>query len=215
MSISDQLLAALALYGVPVLFGATFIASLGIPLPDTVLLIAAGSFIQQGELNPRWVILLSAIAAVLGDQVGYWIGRWGSRPLEGYIGRRIGGEQRLLAAEALAKKWGGPGIFFSRWLITTLAPWLNLTSGITRYPYAQFLFWDIFGDVVGVVVYVTIGDIFSDRVQALTELLGNFAWVAIGLTAAAICAWQLAKYFRAARKAKADLGPAQASNTSE
>jgi len=203
VSLSDQLLAALALYGLPVLFGTTFIASLGIPLPDTVLLIAAGSFIQQGDLDLRWTILLTAVAAVLGDQVGYWVGRWGSARLEGYISRRIGGVQRLQAAQALAKKWGGPGIFFSRWLVTTLAPWLNLTSGIARYPYARFLFWDILGDVVGVLIYLTIGDIFSNRVQAITDALGSFAWVGIGLIVAAVCAWQLAKYFRAARRAKA------------
>ena len=196
MSLTDQLLAALALYGLPVLFGTTFIASLGIPLPDTFLLIAAGSFIQQGDLDPRWVIVLTALAAVLGDQVGYWVGRWGSGWAEGFVGRRAGGVQRLRAAEAAANKWGGPGIFFSRWLVTTLAPWINLTSGITVYPYARFLFWDILGDVVGVVLYVTIGDVFADRVQALTETLGNFAWVGVGLVAAAFFAWQLVRYWR-------------------
>ena len=199
MTLTDQLLAALALYGVPVLFGTTFIASLGIPLPDTFLLIAAGSFIQQGDLDPRWVIVLTAIAAVLGDQVGYWVGRWGSHWAEGFISRRIGGPARLQAAEAVAKRWGGLGIFFSRWLVTTLAPWINLTSGITEYPYARFLFWDILGDTVGVVIYVVIGVVFSDRVQALTEALGNFAWVFIGLIAAAIFGWQLVKYIRRRR----------------
>jgi membrane-associated protein len=202
VSLSDQLLAAMALYGLPVLFGTTFIASLGIPLPDTVLLIAAGSFVQQGELNLRWTIVLTAIAAVLGDQVGYWVGRWGSDRLVGFLGRRIGSVERMAAAQALAKKWGGPGIFFSRWLVTTLAPWLNLTSGIAKYPYAQFLFWDILGDVVGVLIFLTIGDVFSDRVQAITEALGSFAWVAIALIVAALCVWQLAKYFRAARHAR-------------
>jgi len=202
VSLGDQLLAALALYGLPVLFGTTFIASLGIPLPDTVLLIAAGSFVQQGDLNMLWTIVLTAVAAVLGDQVGYWAGRWGSDRIEGFISRRIGGVERMQAAQALAKKWGGPGIFFSRWLVTTLAPWLNLTSGIALYPYGQFLFWDILGDVVGVLIYLTIGDIFSDRVQAITDALGSFAWVVIGLIVAAFCAWQLAKYFRAARRAR-------------
>jgi membrane-associated protein len=199
MSLSDQLLAALALYGLPVLFGTTLIASLGIPLPDTVLLIAAGSFVQQGEMDARWVIVATAIAAVLGDQMGYWAGRWGSDRLEVFVGRRVGGLARLQAAEALAQKWGGPGIFFSRWLITTLAPWINLSSGIAKYPYAKFLFWDILGDVVGVLVFVTLGDVFSDRVQAITETLGNFAWVGLALIAAAICAWQLAKYLRRGR----------------
>jgi len=196
MSLSDQLLAALTLYGLPVLFVTTLIALLGIPLPDTVLLIAAGSFVQQGEMDGRWVILITAIAAVLGDQVGYWVGRWGSERLEHFVARRVGGLERLKAAEALAARWGGPGIFFSRWLVTTLAPWVNLSSGIAKYPYARFLFWDVLGDVVGVLVFVTLGDVFSDRVQAITETLGNFAWVGLALIVAALCAWQLVKYLR-------------------
>ncbi len=205
MSISDQLLAALASYGLPVLFGVTLIASVGIPFPATFLLVAAGSFVEQGEMNLWWVIALASIGAVLGDQIGYGIGRWGSRRLALQVSRWFGGENRLMDAEAAAKKWGGFGIFFSRWLITPLGPWLNLTSGLTAYSYLHFLFWDLSGEVMWVVLYVMIGKTFSDRVQALTELLGNLVWVAVGLIAAMLFGWQLVKYFRTTLKEKAAL----------
>ena len=59
------------------------------------------------------------------------------------------------------------------------------------------------GDAVGVLVFVTLGDVFSDRVQAITETLGNFAWVGLALIAAALFAWQLVKYMRGRRRARA------------
>ncbi len=200
MSINEQLLAALTYYGLPVLFGVTFINSIGIPIPDAVLLIAAGAFVQMGDMNLAWVVVLGTIGAVLGDQVGYGVGRWGGRRLANRISRWLGGEKRLQDAEAIAKKWGGPGIFLSRCLFTSLNTWVNLISGFTSYPYRYFLFWDIFGEVVWVLIYVILGELFSDRVQALIELLGNFFWIEIGLLAAVLFGWGLIKYIRKPNK---------------
>jgi membrane-associated protein len=121
MSISDQLLAAFVLYGLPVLFGVILIGSVGIPVPGTFLLIAAGSFVAQGEMNLWWVILLASIGAVLGDQIGHWGGRRLVLKVSGWLG----GADRLHDAEVLTKKWGGFSIFLSRWLITILGPCLT------------------------------------------------------------------------------------------
>jgi membrane-associated protein len=165
LNISDQLLAALTLYGLPVLFGITFINSIGVPIPDAILLIAAGSYVRLGDMNLWGVIVLATIGAVLGDQVGYGIGLWGGRRLANRLSKWLGGEKRLHEAEALAKKWGGPGIFFSRVLFTGLNSWVNVISGITTYSYSKFLFWDVAGEVVWVILYVLLGNIFSDRVQ--------------------------------------------------
>lgn len=205
MTLTDQLLAALALYGLPVLFGVTLLGELWVPVPATFLLIAAGSFVQQGDMNLGWVVVLATIGAVLGDQLGYWIGRWGSRPLRRRLSRWQRIEKRMQSVEAASQKWGGLAIFFSRWLVIPLGPWLNLTSGITQYSYPRFVFWDITGELIWVFLYVLIGEFFSDRVQALTQLLGNFIWVVIGLVAAAFFAWQLARSIRAASLKAPDL----------
>jgi membrane-associated protein len=198
VSISDQIMAAFVLYGLPVLFGFILIGSVGIPLPCTFLLIAAGSFVEQGEMNVWWLILLASVGAILGDQIGYWIGRKGGRRLVLKVGDWFGGENRLHEAETSTKKWGGIGIFFSRWLITPLGPWLNLTSGITTYSYTRFLLWDITGEVVWVILYVMVGKLFSDRIEALTEMLGNLIWVLFGLIAVIVFGWMLIKHFQAA-----------------
>ncbi len=196
MSLNDQLLLALSLYGLPVLFGASLINSIGIPIPDAILLIAAGSYVQLGDLNQWWVIAIACVGAILGDQVGYFIGVWGGRRLVLRVGGWIGGEKRLVAAENLARRWGGFGIFISRWLLTTLQAWINLASGITCYPYARFLLWDITGEVIWVVIYVMLGRIFSDRVQDVIQLLGNLVWVEVGLIGVVIFGWILYRNLR-------------------
>ena len=198
MSITDNLLAALSLYGLPVLFGVLVIGCAGIPLPGALMLVAAGSFAQFGEMKLWQVITVASAGSVLGDQIGYGLGRWGGRLAE-RLSRKLGGEEKLKRAEEFAKRWGGTGIFFSRWLVTPLGPWLNLTSGMAAYSWPRFLLWDVLGEVTWVVLYVMLGKLFSDRVQALAEILGSLTWVIAGLVLTVILGWQLAKYFRPAR----------------
>jgi membrane-associated protein len=197
MNLTDQLLAALLLYGLPAIFGVTLIAAVGAPLPTNLMLIAAGSFVEQGEMTMWQVTIVACMAAVLGDQIGYGLSRWGGRRLLARISRKIGGESKLRKTEALAKRWGGgPGIFFSRWLVTSLGPWINVTSGIADYPWRRFIFWVVLGDVIWVVLYVMLGYIFSDRVQAIADVLGYLAWVILGLIVSVVLGWKIMHYLR-------------------
>jgi membrane-associated protein len=203
MSLIDQLLAALLLYGQPALFGVILIAAVGAPLPVNLMLVAAGSFVEQGEMKLWLVVVVACTASVLGDQIGYGLARWGGRRLVARISRKIGGDDKIKKVEALAKRWGGPGIFFSRWLVTSLGPWLNVTSGIAEYPWRHFILWVVLGDVLWVVLYVMLGYIFSDRVQAIAEVLGYLAWIILGFIATVIMGWKLMQYLRTQNSVKA------------
>jgi membrane-associated protein len=196
MSVTDQVLGALLVYGLPVLFGVILICSAGVPFPVGLVLVAAGSFVEQGEMKLWQVIAVASAAAVLGDQIGYGLSRWGGRRLMNRISRRIGAEAKIEEAEALTKRWSGAGIFLSRWLITALGPWVNVASGIAAYPWRRFLFWDVLGEMLWVILYVGIGYVFSNRVQAIAEILGNLTWVIVGLIVTLILGWQLVQYVR-------------------
>jgi membrane protein DedA with SNARE-associated domain len=195
MNITDQLLAALLVYGLPVLFGIILICSIGIPFPVSLMLVAAGSFIEQGEMKLWQVIAAASVAAVLGDQIGYGLARWGGRRLIKRISRKIGAADKIKEAEAFTKRWSGAGIFLSRWLVTPLGPWVNVTSGIAAYPWRRFLLWDALGQVLWVALYVILGYIFSNRVQAIVEILGNLAWVVVGLVVTVILGRKLVPMF--------------------
>jgi len=193
VSLTDQLLAAISIYGLPALFAVIAIAAVGIPLPVTLALVAAGSFVELGEMRLWQVIIVASSAAILGDQIGFVIGRWGGSRIETRLRKRKGGADKIARAHAFAARWGGTGIFLSRWLVTPLGPWLNLTSGMTDYPWRRFFVWDVLGETLWVVLYVLLGKFFSRSVQALVDVLGSLVWVLVGILVAAILFWWILK----------------------
>jgi membrane-associated protein len=193
MSLSDQVLAALLVHGLPVLFGVILISSIGIPFPISLVLVASGSFVEQGELRLWQVLAVASLAAILGDQIAYSLARWGGPRVLKRLGQ--GSHAKIKRAERLTKRWSGAGIFFSRWLVTALGPWVNIASGIGRYPWPQFLFWDVLGEILWVALYVTLGYIFSTRVQAIAEILGNLAWVIVGLIVTVLLGWKVLRIY--------------------
>lgn len=196
MSFSDYVLSTLGVYGLPVLFGVLLIGCIGVPMPASLLLLAAGSFTEQGEMSLWPVVGLSAAGAIFGDNVGYALGRWGGRRVSGLLSRLIGGEQRLREAENWLRRREGAAVFFSRWLLTPLGPVVNITSGLTRYSWPRFLLYDVLGEVLWVVLYVMLGRFFSDRVQEMGELMGDFVWMIVGLLVVVVLGWKLWHYFR-------------------
>ncbi len=204
---SDYLLSTLGVYGLPVLFGILLVGSIGLPMPSSLLLIAAGSFVEQGEMSLWPVLGLSAAGAIIGDNLGYALGRWGGRRLTGRITSLVGGEERLKSAEDWLKRRQGAGVFLSRWLLTPLGPVINIICGATNYPWPRFLLYDVLGEALWVVLYVLLGQFFSDRVQAMSDLLGDFTWMILGLIIAFVLGWILFRQFRAPDSERAEKEP--------
>ena len=193
---SEQVLAALARYGSPALFAIVAVAAVGIPLPVTLLLIVTGSLAAQGAMNVWLSIALAAVGSVAGDQIGFAVGRWGGKALVARLSRMIGSAERIRELDARAKSWGGPGVFFSRWLVTPSGPWINLASGAADYSWLRFTLWDFLGESFGAALYICLGLVFNDRVQALGAILGDLTWAILGILAAALIGWNL--FFRRA-----------------
>lgn len=86
---------------------------------------------------------------------------------------------------------GGMGHLLQPLADRSARPWINVTSGLTEYPWARFLALDVAGEVLWLVIYVSLGRAFSDQVQTIASLLGNLTWVIVGLLAAALLGWKL------------------------
>lgn len=197
---SDQILSWLSLYGVAALFGILMVTSVGMPFPVTLLLVVAGAFTSQGDLVLWRVLLAGSCGAIAGDQLAYSIARWRGRRVVGWLSRRFNVARSIERAEHLTKRWGGPGIFFSRWLFTPLGPWINITSGIAGYSWPRFFLWDVLGEVLWVVLYVLLGSYFSDRVEEVAELGGDLKWIILGAVVAIIAGWKSIQYLRAPKQ---------------
>ena len=129
---TDRLLALVPEHGVLVLFVATFLSCLAVPIPSSLLMLAAGAFVASGDLAALPVAAAALGGAVLGDQLGYGIGHSGGISLWTRLlaGRKSGPPARR-AAQELHRR-AGMTVYFSRWLFSALGPWVNFAAGATR-----------------------------------------------------------------------------------
>jgi membrane-associated protein len=188
---NEQVLAFFSQYGAPALFGIVAIASVGVPLPVTLLLVITGSMAAQGTLRTGSAIAIATAASVAGDQLGFAIGRWGSKALIGRFKGLLGRAEQIRHWENKANQWGAAGVFLSRWLVTPLGPWINFASGAGDYPWLRFTLWDLLGEALFATIYIGLGRIFSDRVQEIGSVLGDLTWAIVGILAAALLGWKL------------------------
>jgi membrane-associated protein len=194
--VSATLLALFADYGLVALFFLLLVASIGLPLPSSLLLLAAGSLAEQGDFDPVLAFVAAVTAAIAGDQIGYFIGRWGGRHVVGRIAAKLGATDKVDKAEAFARRWAGAGIFFTRWLVGALGPWINITSGMSDYPWSRFIVWDVAGELLWVALYGGLGYVFSDRIQAIAELLANLSWAIVGIALTGFLAFRVYRLLR-------------------
>jgi membrane protein DedA with SNARE-associated domain len=121
--------------------------SMGLLLPGETALVAAGVLAHRGTLQLPVVIVLAAIAAIVGDNLGYALGRSGARSLLLVSGPFAAHRARLLArAEKFFARHGRKAVFFGRWipLLRPTAAWL---AGASRMPWPVFLMWNAAGGV--------------------------------------------------------------------
>ena len=145
-------------YGLFALFLIVMLESGGVPLPGETALIAAAIFASNGHLNIVEVIAVAAAAAIIGDNLGYWIGRtWGRKLLERLGPIRRWSEPGLEWSERFFERHGGKTVFIGRFvaLLRVTAAWL---AGISRMPWWRFFLWNATGGIfwailVGLVAY--------------------------------------------------------------
>ncbi|MCL4271359.1 MAG: DedA family protein [Anaerolineales bacterium] len=189
---SDFLLTQVINYGAPLLWVVVFIGGLGIPLPCTVLVIAAGAFARQDILPWHTTALVSILSVVIGDSLSYSFGYYASQRVIG----RFGGSPRWLEAEQAFQKWGPLSIFFSRFLVTAIALPVNLISGTTRYPFRKFIVYDALGEIVWIFGYGGLGYLFGSQWEVVSEFLSDFGGLVLGVLLFIIGAKQAIQWFK-------------------
>lgn len=181
---TETIFALITTYGVYVIFASAFLSCLALPIPTSLMMLSGGAFVATEDLVLWQVITAAYGGAIVGDQAGYLIGRYGGAPLIEKIARSPVRAATLNRARAMVDRSGGLGVFFSTWLTAPLGPWVNFIAGATGLTWARFTFWDILGEVIWVTLYVGLGFVFASQVGTVAEIMGNV----IGLIAAAAVA---------------------------
>ena len=189
MNLGEQLLALLSQYGLPILASVLFAGCVGLPLPNALLLVASGSFVASGQMNLWTVLVIGSVASIAGDLTGYSVGRWLGHATLRRISPKL--QERLDHAERSARKYGAWGIFLTRWLVTPLGPWVNLISGASEFPWPQFVFWDVSGEILWVVLYVLLGRAIGGEVQSISSLAADIIWSMLALIVVGVLAWRV------------------------
>jgi membrane protein DedA with SNARE-associated domain len=184
-------------HGLPLLFVVVMLESFGLPLPGETALIVFGVLASQGNYPIELIIAVAAAAAVVGDNLGYWvIGRWGGRALfrrwrwlSRYADRVLPGVERIM------ERHGGKTVFFGRFIavLRFTAAWV---AGLGRMPWWRFLFWNAAGGICWAVA-VGLAAFYGGKAAAdAIQRYGLFA--AAGVVALVVLGW-LALHFGKAR----------------
>jgi len=181
-------------YGLIALFLIVMFESGGVPLPGETALVAAAIYASQGKLNIVEVIAVAAAAAIIGDNLGYWIGRTGGRRvLERFGPIRRWSERVLPWSERFFERHGSKTIFIARFfsVLRVTAAWL---AGISRMHWWTFFLWNAAGGIcwaalVGLVAYY-VGHAAADAIGRYGLYGGAGIVVVLALALGALHLWR-------------------------
>jgi membrane protein DedA with SNARE-associated domain len=177
----SHLVASLGYWAVFLLVGSE---SLGIPVPGETALIVAGIYAGHTHRLSPWVIFaVAAAAAIIGDNIGYWIGDKGGYRLARRYGRRVRlDERKLKIARYLFDRHGAKVVFFGRF-VSVLRTYAAFLAGTSKMRWRRFLPANAAGGIVWAGIYTAASYLAGDALQRVS---GVIDWILAGVAVLAI-----------------------------
>ena len=167
------LISLFARYGYLLIFGAVLLENAGVPSPGHTVMLAGGALAQQGHLWLPLVIATGALAAILGDNIGYVIGRRGGRPFLLKYGHRILIKpETVQKAEHFFEQHGPKAVFLARF-VTGLQTVGALLAGASQMRWWTFFLWNLLGALAWATTYAFLGYLFGASWQGLERWVGH------------------------------------------
>ncbi|MHB8342107.1 MAG: DedA family protein [Mycobacteriales bacterium] len=165
---------ALTHYGYFAVGGLVMLEDFGVPVPGETILIAAAVYAGAHQLNIFVVVIIAVVAAVIGDNIGYAIGRFGGRRLVLRYGRRLFiTEARLDTAQAFFTRHGGKIVTIARF-IEGLRQANGIVAGISDMPWLRFLAFNALGALLWVGLWSTVGYTAGSHLPALYKDISRY-----------------------------------------
>jgi membrane protein DedA with SNARE-associated domain len=183
-----------ARYGYAVVFGGVFLENTGLPVPGETALLAGAALAHFGQLSLGWVIATAIAAAILGDNLGFFIGRHGGRRLAERHGWRVGlTSERLLEFDRFFHRHGPKTVFAARF-ITGLRVVGAVLAGGSGMKWPAFLFFNATGAVVWCTVIAFAGYSLAYSWATLERWIGRSGLLALAIVVAVgIIGWMRAR----------------------
>jgi undecaprenyl-diphosphatase len=182
----------LLVFLVPALEASVFV---GFVLPGETAVLLGGVIASQHRVSLTGVMIAAIVGAILGDSVGYLVGRRFGAPLQQSRLGRVVGHERWQSAEDFLRRRGGPSVFLGRWtaLLRALVP---AAAGMARLPYRTFLVWNVAGGVLWAAAMTLAGFGAGHAYKQLEHYLGIWAFVLLALIVAGL----VIRHFRVERR---------------
>jgi membrane-associated protein len=174
---------------------------LGVFFPGEVAVLLGGVAASQGSVDIVLVVIAACLGAVLGDQVGYVVGReWGQQLLR-KIPDRLLDEDRLQQGRAYIRRLGAKGVILGRWTaaLRALVPGL---AGMAHMHYPRFLIANVIGGVGWATLVAIVGYLAGNSYKKVESALGSVSYVLLGLIVVGFIAWHIVRR----RREKASAG---------
>jgi membrane protein DedA with SNARE-associated domain len=182
-----------------------FTEDFGVPAPGETVLIAASLYAGAGRLNIVAVGLTGFVAAVLGDNVGYAIGRFGGRALVLRFGRYVRlTEERLDRAESFFARHGGKIITVARF-IEGLRQANGIIAGLAEMPWPRFLAFNALGAALWVGTWTAVGYLAGNHIQAIYTQANRYALYLL-IAAALVIVALIVRHWRRRRRTRRETG---------
>jgi membrane protein DedA with SNARE-associated domain len=165
------------------------VESFGVPAPGQTIMVAAAIYAGAGRLNIVAVAAIAFLAAVLGDNVGYWIGARGGRKAVLRWGRYVFlTPERLARAEAFFARRGGRIVVIARF-IDGLRQFNGVIAGITAMPWRTFLLYNAIGAALWVGWWTSVAYVLGTHLVEIIEHAHRYKWWAIAVITLAVVAY--------------------------
>jgi len=195
--------------GYPLLFLLVMGETSGLPIPGETALIAAAVLASQDTLAIEIVIPLAAAAAIVGDNIGYLIGRKGGRWLLERPGAfQYQREQVLVTGQPFFEKHGPKAVLFGRFVLG-LRVWASWLAGATHMPWRSFVLWNALGGITWAVIIGMAAYLLGNSAGGVVEAFGLYGLVAVVFAAGGFLYWHRRQRRQGRRAAGRDDAPSE------
>ena len=175
--IFQALISYILLYKYTSLFVISFLAAFIVPIPSGNVLMVSSGFASVGYFNIFFVIIISIIGNILGDNLGYWLARnYGREVLSRFGFKKLLNSNNFKIIESKFNQHPGFIVFISRFeVVSTLS--MNLLSGVSKTNYKKYFIYESLGSIVQVCFFSFMGYFFADSWQSINTTIGRVVLV--------------------------------------
>lgn len=192
----DTLLALVPVYGVWLIMISVALSCLALPIPSSMLVMAAGGFAAAGDFSYWQLVFFALVGFIMGDQVAFWAARKGGNHVISKIQKSPKAGKVLNTAENLISRYGGLAIFISRTVFSPVGPYVAYTSGALHFDWPKFTFAAVIGAAVWCSAYSWLGYAFANNISQIADMIANSIGIVFAAVVAAGLFWWLLHSYR-------------------